>query len=127
MARELRLNEVVFTGAIPQAELNACYRAADVFLGMSEHEGFCIPLVEALFNKVPILAYAAAAVPETLDGAGVLFQKKDYPSVAEMLGRLAAPGAFREAVLARQAARLQRFMSRDLAAELRRHLAPLMA
>jgi glycosyltransferase involved in cell wall biosynthesis len=127
MARELRLTEVVFTGAIPQAELNACYRSAHVFLGMSEHEGFCIPLVEALFHKVPVLAYAAAAVPETLDGAGVLFQEKNYPSIAEMLGRLVEPGDFRQAVLDRQAARLRRFMGRDLAAELRQHLLPLMS
>lgn len=127
MARELRLNEVVFTGAIPQSELNACYRSAHVFLGMSEHEGFCIPLVEALFHKVPILAYGVAAVPETLDGAGVLFHEKHYPAIAEMLAHLVAPGAFRQAVLARQAARLQRFVQRDLAAELRQHLDPLMS
>ncbi len=127
MARELRLNDVVFTGAIPQAELNACYRSAHVFLGMSEHEGFCIPLVESLFHEVPVLAYAAAAVPETLDGAGVLFREKHPPSIAEMLARLVEPGAFRQAVLARQAVRLRQFMQRDLAAELRQHLAPLMS
>ncbi len=127
MARELRLNEVVFTGAIPQAELNACYRAARVFLCMSEHEGFCIPLVEALVHRVPILAYAAAAVPETLAGAGVLFAEKSFPAVAEMLARLAQPGALREAVLAGQDTRLKQFRGRDLAAELRRHLAPVLA
>lgn len=126
MTRELRLENVVFTGAIPQAELNACYRAAHVFLCMSEHEGFCIPLVEALVHRVPVLAYAVAAVPETLAGAGVLFREKSYPAVAEMLGRLAAPGPLREAVLTRQDERLRTFTSRDPDAELRRHLAPLM-
>ncbi len=127
MARELRLNEVVFTGAIPQAELNACYRSAHVFLCMSEHEGFCIPLIEALFHRVPVLAYAAAAVPETLAGAGVLFQDKRFEAIAEMMGHLVQPGALREAVLARQDAGLRQFMGRDLAVELRRHLEPLLA
>jgi glycosyltransferase involved in cell wall biosynthesis len=62
MVRDMKLENVEFMGSIPQAELNACYRAADVFVCMSEHEGFCIPLIEALVQGVPVLAYAAAAV-----------------------------------------------------------------
>lgn len=126
MARELRLENVVFTGAVPQAALNACYQSAHVFVCMSEHEGFCIPLIEALTHRVPVLAYAAAAVPETLAGAGVLFKGRDFPAMAEMVARLASPGPLRDAVLARQDARLHAFRSRDVAAELRRHLAPLL-
>ena len=126
MVRELQLEDVVFAGSVPQAALNACYRAAHVFLCMSEHEGFCIPLVEAMIHRVPVMAYAAAAVPETLDGAGILFHGKSYETVAEMIGRVVAPGPFREAVLAGQQARLERFRRRDTDAELRRHLAPLL-
>jgi L-malate glycosyltransferase len=126
MAREMNLGNVVFAGSVPQAELNAFYRCAHVFLCMSEHEGFCIPLVEAMWHKVPIMAYAAAAVPETLDGAGVLFTEKRFELVAEMAERIVRPGALREAVLAGQQERLDRLLRRDLAAELRRHLAPLL-
>lgn len=126
MVRDLKLNDVVFTGSIPQAQLNACYRSARVFLCMSEHEGFCIPLVEALVHRVPVLAYAEAAVPETLGGAGVLFREKLFEPVAEMAGRLAQDGPLRQAVLSRQDARMAAFKSRDLAGELRRHLAPLV-
>ncbi|TAN35606.1 MAG: glycosyltransferase [Verrucomicrobia bacterium] len=123
---ELALVNVELTGNLPQAQLNACYRSAHVFLSMSEHEGFCIPLIEALVNDVPVLAYAAGAVPETLAGAGVLFREKRFDLVAEMLGRLVHDAPLRAAVLARQRERLASYENRDLAAELRAHLAPLL-
>lgn len=126
MVKELKLDDVVFTGSIPQAQLNACYRSAHVFLCMSEHEGFCIPLVEALVHRVPVLAFAAAAVPETLGGAGILFSEKRFEAVAEMMGRVASDASLRTAVLAKQDQRLSAFKARDLASELRAHLAPLL-
>lgn len=126
MFRDLHLDNVVFTGSIPQAELSACYQSARVFLCMSEHEGFCIPLIEAMAHRVPILAYAATAVPETLNGAGVLFREKNLEQIAEMMGRLAEESPLRQAVLACQDERLQRFMGLNLETELRRHLAPLL-
>ena len=125
-ACELQLTKVELTGSIPQDELNACYRSAHVFLSMSEHEGFCIPLLEAMVNAVPILAYAAGAVPETLAGAGVLFKEKRFDLVAEMLGRLVRDKELRTAVLARQRERLALYENRDLAGELRAHLAALL-
>lgn len=126
MARDLQLQNVVFTGAVPQAELNACYRSAQVFLCLSEHEGFCIPLMEAMAHRVPVLAYAAAAVPETLDGAGVLFTEKAFEAVAEMMGHLVRDQALRARILQRQDQRLSAFKARRLDEELRRHLAPLI-
>ncbi len=126
MVRDLKLENVLFAGSIPQAELNACYRAADVFVCMSEHEGFCIPLIEALVQGVPVLAYAAAAVPETLGGAGVLFGGKRYEEMAEMMGCLMRDARLRQAVLQRQAERIQQFRELNLAADLRRHLGPVM-
>ena len=125
--REWQLDQVELTGSLPQDQLNACYRSAHVFLGMSEHEGFCIPLIEALVHDVPVLAFAAGAVPETLDGAGVLFKEKRFDLVAELLGRLARDERLRSAVRAGQRARLARYEQRHLAAELRTHLAPLFA
>jgi glycosyltransferase involved in cell wall biosynthesis len=126
MARDLRLQEVIFTGAIRQSELNACYRCARVFLCMSEHEGFCIPLIEAMVHRVPVLACAAAAVPETMAGAGVLFSERQFEAVAEMMGRLAGDEALRRSVLARQDERLRAFQGRNLDDELKRLLLPVM-
>jgi glycosyltransferase involved in cell wall biosynthesis len=124
---ELSLRNVVFAGSVPQAELNALYRSAGVFLCMSDHEGFCIPLLEAMAHDVPVVAYAAGAVPETLDGAGVLVREKDFPSMAEMAAAAARPGALRTALLARQRERLAAYTARDLAGELRDCLQPLLA
>ena len=65
------LNErFVFTGPVPDEELAVYYQHAAVYVSLSEHEGFCAPLLEAMAADVPILAYSAAAVPETLGGAG---------------------------------------------------------
>jgi L-malate glycosyltransferase len=124
--RELKLRDVVFTGSVPQAALNACFRSADVFLCMSEHEGFCIPVLEAMVMDVPVVAYAAAAVPETMDGAGVLVESKDYRLLAELMGALATNASLRSAVLEEQRLRVKRYEQRDLGAELKRHLALLI-
>ncbi len=101
-----------FTGPVPDAELAAYYRNAHAYVSLSEHEGFCVPLVEAMAMDVPVLAYAAAAVPETLGGAGVAFAPKDLEYAAELLGALIYDEPFREAVIAGQRRRLRDF-SRD--------------
>src|SRR4030095_14269500 len=98
-----------FTGPVPDADLGAFYRWADAYVSLSEHEGFCVPLVEAMAMDVPVLAYAAGAVPETLGGAGVLFAPKDLEFAAEMLGTLVYDRAVRDQVIAGQRRRLQDF------------------
>ncbi len=65
-----------------QAELAAYYQAADVFVGCSAHEGFCAPMIEAMHHGVPVVAYAAAAVPETVLDAGLLLDSKEPLLVA---------------------------------------------
>ena len=124
--REFQINHIAMPGAVRQDELNAYYRSADLFLSMSEHEGFCIPLIESMVHDLPILAYAAGAVPETLDGAGVLFREKRFDLVAEMMGRLVRDTALRDAVIAGQRGRLARYEKRDLASELRGFLNPIL-
>jgi len=99
----------VFTGPVPDAELAAYYRASSVYISLSEHEGFCVPLVEAMAMDVPVLAYSSAAVPDTLGGAGVQFAPKDLEYAAELLGMLAFEDTPREDVLAGQRRRLQDF------------------
>ena len=126
LARDLGLRHTHFAGAVPQAALNGFYRCATLFLCMSEHEGFCIPLMESMVHDVPVIARAAAAVPETLAGAGVLAHGTRFEPIAEMMGRLASDMRLREAVVERQRRRLQDYEKRDLAQELRGHLAPLL-
>ena len=99
----------LFTGPVPDEELAAYYRWADAYVSLSEHEGFCVPLVEAMATDVPVLAYAAGAVPETLGGAGLLFAPKDLEFAAEMLGTLVYDRPVRDRVLEGQRARLRDF------------------
>src|SRR5207253_7391200 len=109
----------VFTGPVPDDELAVYYAHAAVYVSLSEHEGFCVPLVEAMAADVPVLAYAAAAVPDTLGGAGIQFAPKDLEQAAELLGALAFDDDLRARVIAGQRRRLQDFgterMTRDLA------------
>jgi glycosyltransferase involved in cell wall biosynthesis len=99
----------LFTGAVTDEDLAAYYRWADVYVSLSEHEGFCVPLVEAMAADVPVLAYAAGAVPETLGGAGVLFDPKDLEFAAEMTGTLVYDRAVRTRVIEGQRRRFADF------------------
>lgn len=106
---EIRPDRVLFTGRVPDAELAVYYRSASVYVSLSEHEGFCVPLIEAMAMDVPVLAYAAAAVPDTLGGAGVQFSPKDLEYAAELLGLLAFDEQIRDPVLDGQRRRLAHF------------------
>jgi len=125
-ARELEISDIRFTSSIPQSQLNAIYQTAHLFLSMSEHEGFCIPVIESMVHDVPVMAYAAAAVPETMDSAGVLFREKSPELVAEMMGRILRDSALRSAIIAKQRERIARYTGRDLVSELKQMLGPLI-
>jgi L-malate glycosyltransferase len=113
----------LFPGSVPDADLAAYYRLADAYVSLSEHEGFCVPLLEAMAADVPVLAYAAGAVPETLGGAGVLFSPKDLEMAAEMLGMLVYDDPVRSAVLAGQRRRVSDFAPERIGARLAEVLA----
>jgi L-malate glycosyltransferase len=120
MADYRLLNErFIFTGPVSDEDLAAYYRNAAVYISLSEHEGFCAPLLEAMAADVPVLAYSAAAVPETLGGAGVQFAPKDLEYAAELLGALAFDDGLRAKVISGQRRRLADFgderIARDLA------------
>ncbi len=98
---------VTFTRHVSDAALAAYYGRADVFIYMSEHEGFGIPLVESMRMGVPIIAYNSSAVPETLGGAGILVRQKHYPLLAELIHLLQTDAALRARIIARQKERAQ--------------------
>jgi glycosyltransferase involved in cell wall biosynthesis len=116
-----------FTGPVPDEDLAAFYRWSDAYVSLSEHEGFCVPLVEAMAAEVPILAYAAGAVPETLGGAGMLFAPKDLEFAAELLASVVYDRDVRDGVLAGQRRRLDDFAPPRIEARLRETLAPFMS
>jgi L-malate glycosyltransferase len=110
-ARELVVQDaVIFTSHIPQRDMVTYYRMADLYVSMSEHEGFGKPLIESMIFDLPVLAYAAAGVPGTLGGAGVLFHHKHFEALAELVDLLVKDKALRETVLQGQRCRLQAFL-----------------
>jgi glycosyltransferase involved in cell wall biosynthesis len=114
--------DVLFTGHVDHRELLAAYRASDVFVSMSEHEGFGVPLVEAMRLRVPILAYATTAVADTLGDAGVRFTSKPFDVMAEAAHRLVHDAALREGVLAGQDRRVKDFAPAAVEARLRAYV-----
>ncbi len=102
LVAELRLRDVYFAGHVPFRELLAYYRGCDVFVCMSEHEGFCVPLLECMYFHLPIVAYASSAVPETLSGSGVLLREKRIGAFCAAIERLQTDGAYRERIVAEQ-------------------------
>ena len=105
--------DVHLLGHVSNEELAAYYEIADVFLCASEHEGFCVPLMEAFHMGVPVLAYAATAVPATMDGGGILYHRKDPVEVAALVDAVVSDASLRERVVDRQDAALGRLLAKD--------------
>ena len=117
----------VFTGPVPDDDLATYYRMSDAYVSLSEHEGFCVPLLEAMAGDLPILAYGATAVSDTLGGAGIEFVPKDLEFAAEALGALVFDEDVRERVLAGQRRRVRDFGDARTERELDRWLGELQA
>ena len=81
-------DHVTFHGSVTQEELIAHYQAADVFCCLSDHEGFCVPVIEAMHHGLPVIAYDCTAVGETVDDSGLLLRKKNSLIVASALNRV---------------------------------------
>ncbi len=123
---QLGLERVVFLGPVDDEDLRALYTVAHVLLTLSEHEGFCAPLLEAMQFGVPVVAYDAGAVRETLEGAGVLLRQKAPELVAGILDRLIRDQKLKAAVIESQRAALERRRAVDYPALLLRQLAAIL-
>jgi L-malate glycosyltransferase len=123
----LGTTDVYFTGHVTDAELVAYYDVADVFLCASAHEGFCVPLIEAFHMQVPAVAYAATAVPATMDGAGVLYDDRDPIHVAAILDAIASDRTLSERIVAGQDAALERLRGKDFGGTLLRFVDQALA
>jgi L-malate glycosyltransferase len=96
-------------GSVTPEELISYYRTADVFVCLSDHEGFCVPLLEAMHHRVPIVAFAAGAVPETVADAGVVLADKRPAVVAEAIHAVVGDAAVRADLVERGQRRLVEF------------------
>lgn len=105
MARE----HVIVTGKVDERQLYSYYTGANVFLCMSEHEGFCIPLLEAMEFETPVIAYDAGAVADTMGKSGVLVTNKEVPVIAGLINELDQNKYLRDRVIGEQKKHLRQF------------------
>lgn len=101
LVHELGLDDAVcFTGQRDDGEVKAFYQASHAYLCMSEHEGFCLPIIEAMFFELPVVAYASSALPDTVGAGGVLVREKNHPQIAELLLDVCRSGDLRTRLIA---------------------------
>ena len=106
---KLGVEDVIFTGRVKFDEILAYYKVADIFLCLSEHEGFCVPLVEAMVFDVPVIAYDSTAVGETLAGSGLLLEDKSPAVVAEAIDYVVTHKDIQKQMIENQRKRLKYF------------------
>jgi glycosyltransferase involved in cell wall biosynthesis len=127
LVAQLGTPDVHFLGHVRNEELTAFYDVADLFLCASEHEGFCVPIVEAFYKRIPVVAYASTAVPATMDGGGVLYDSKDPLRVAEVIAAVLDDQSIEASVLASQDAALERLRARNFGGTLLKFIDRLAA
>ncbi len=115
-------DRVVFTGRVSDTLLTTYYRAADLYVIASYHEGFCVPAVESMYFGVPVLSRKTTALPETLGDAGILFTHLGYEPVAEMAHLLVSDSEIRDRVIKKQKEQLQTFNSARVENKLRQFI-----
>jgi glycosyltransferase involved in cell wall biosynthesis len=118
----LDIQDVHLTGHVNFRELVTCFKLADVYLSMSEHEGFGVPLLEAFHNRIPVVAFKAGAVEETMNGGGVLLAKKEYLFAAGLLDKLNRDKFFREGIIAHQLRALEKYSRKNVSQILMDHI-----
>ena len=110
---KLRVPDVHLIGHVSNEELTALYDVGDIFLSASAHEGFCVPLVEAFYKGLPVVAFRSTAVPDTMDGAGILYESDDPRHVASLLHTLVTDPAWQDEVIRGQDEALRRLRHED--------------
>ena len=98
----------IISQVLPE-NLAALYRASDVYVSMSEHEGFCVPLIEAMASHLPVVAYEAGAVSETIQNAGVLAHTKNFAELAEVIHTVVTRPSLKTTLIEKGAQRARAF------------------
>lgn len=122
LIKRLNIENVYITGQVDFKELLAYYKLADVFLSMSEHEGFCVPLLESMHFRIPVVAHNSTAIPYTLDGAGLLFNEKQYEDIAELVNILLEDKKLKNRLIEKQRVRLNEFEKSKIIGIFRRYI-----
>lgn len=103
-------NHVTLTDKLSQQDMITYYAHADVYVSMSEHEGFGLPLLESMYFGLPVLAYSTTAVPDTMGQAGIRFHQKDFAQLAELIDYLMTNPPFRQRIIETQHRHVAQFL-----------------
>lgn len=107
------IENVEFLNHVSDEELNSLYDESDVYICMSEHEGFCMPLIEAMNHGLPVVAYNATAIPDTMGDAGVLLESKNLEYVCERIHRVLIDDVYRKELIENQYMHIKQFIRDD--------------
>lgn len=118
----LSLSDVHFTGHVEFSELLAFFDLADIYLCLSEHEGFGVPVLEAFYKKIPVISYNAGAVGETMNGGGVLLLEKDFFRIAALMEAIIKNKDLRQALIQGQLRALEKYSRENVSQILLRHV-----
>ena len=113
-AGRLGLSNILFLDFLNHNQLAACYEAADLFVSTSKHEGFCLPLIEAMNYNVPVIAHETGGMPEALGESGVLYKNLSAPLLAELINRVATDAELRNNILNSQSLRIEQIRTRNI-------------
>lgn len=103
------IKNVVFANGVSFSSLISYYKTASLFLVESEHEGFCVPLLEAMLFDIPVIAYSCAAVPNTMGSAGVLFNEKNHQQIAYLIDEVLTNKDLKATIIDKQRKHLSNF------------------
>ena len=127
LANELNLANICFEGFASAEGLAAYYSIADLYVSTSAHEGYCAPLIEAMYKGIPVIARNIGGVPEAMDGAGILYNNLKPVELAELMNKVLSDKSLRNEVLQLQEKRIQRLKARDISEELKKGLMPFLS
>lgn len=117
LAGDFDLPNVCFEGFASPRGLPTYYRCADAFVSTSDHEGYCLPLLEAMHCGIPVIAHAIGGMPEAMSGAGVLYRDLKPAELAVVMARVTGDPQVRAQVLESQQQRLAALRARDIPRE----------
>ncbi len=126
LVNRLNLKDVIFTGHTSFDETIAYYQISDIFLCMSEHEGFCVPLLESMYFNIPIIAYNSSAIPYTLENCGILINDIHYDEIAEMIDLIINDASLRKKIVEKQNERFGNFEIKKIEGKLKNYMEHLI-
>jgi glycosyltransferase involved in cell wall biosynthesis len=109
LVRQLQVKDVHFSGHIPLAEVVSYFKLSHLYLHLSEHEGFCAPVLESFYLRIPTVAYDAGAVRETMNGGGMLIKEKNFLKIAALAHEILTRPELKTALLAGQDKALEKY------------------